>query len=487
MRYNVKSDSLASHEVLIIGMFEEQVPNIGKLKDKVTELIKRDVFKGEKNTSYTLDCDKLIILVGLGKEETATLNDLRAASAIGTNTARSVGVQKVATNLSSLHIKKSSAKERAEVVAEGAQLGLYRFTKCKTEDLDKLKHLHELTLLVKDSDVNDTKLGAARGDILAIHANTVKDMANSPANVMTPLDMANIAKKLAKEARLSCTIFDKKKIQKVGLNALLAVNSGSNIEPRFIILEHNPRKAKKTILLVGKGVTFDSGGISLKPSKGMQEMKYDMTGGAIMMNTVAAASKLGITHRVIAIVPSTENLIGGSALKPGDVIKTYAGKTVTVNNTDAEGRLILADALAYGVKNFKPDLVIDAATLTGAAVVALGPYASPIMGTDEDLIKTITLAGEYTHERVWKLPLWDEYKELLKSIVADVSNIGLGPKGYEAGAITAAAFLSHFVGDAKWAHLDVAGPVWSYAESGYYQRGSTGYGVRLLVNTLERL
>ena len=347
--------------------------------------------------------------------------------------------------------------------------------------------MHELTLLVKETDVNDTKLGAKRGDILATHANIVKDMANSPANIMTPLDMANMAKRLAKDARLSCTVFDKKKIQKVGLNALLAVNSGSNMEPRFIILEHNPRNAKKTILLVGKGVTFDAGGICIKPAKGMQEMKYDMTGGAIMMNTIAAAAKLNVNHRIIAIIPSTENLLGGSAYKPGDVIKTYSGKTVTVNNTDAEGRLILADGLSYGVKNFKPDLVIDAATLTGAAIVALGPYASPIMGTDEDLIKTITQAGEYTSERVWKLPLWDVYNELLKADVSDLSNIGLGPKGYEAGAITAAAFLGNFVGDSKWAHLDVAGPVWSYADSGYYQKGSTGYGIRLLVNTLERL
>ncbi|MFQ5620825.1 MAG: leucyl aminopeptidase [Candidatus Nanoarchaeia archaeon] len=490
MKCSVKTDSITSIDVpVIVGVFEEQIPKAldTKLKGKLTELLKREVFKGEKGQIYTLDSDMTYILVGLGKEEESTLDKLRLASSSGCRKARSMGVERVTTNLSSLHVPKTNASDRAEAVVEGAIIGLYRFTKCKTEELDKLKHLYELVLLVKDKDVNDTKLGAKRGNIIGTHANIVKDMANAPANIMNPLDMANMARRLAKEAKLKCTVFDKKKIQKVGLNAVLAVNSGSDIEPRFVILEYSPRKAKKTILLVGKGITFDSGGLQLKPTKGMGEMRYDMTGAAIMMNTIAAAAKLNVKNRIIAVTPCTENLTGGSAYKPADVIKMYNGKTVVVNNTDAEGRLVLADGLAYGIKNFKPDLVIDAATLTGAAIVSLGNVAAPLMGNDEDLIETIKEAGTYTNERVWELPLWDDYKELMKSKLADLSNIGLGPRGYEAGSITAGAFLSNFVDETPWAHLDVAGTVWCFAESGYYQKGSTGFGVRLLVNTLERL
>ena len=267
----------------------------------------------------------------------------------------------------------------------------------------------------------------------------------------------------------------------MGMNALLAVASGSNEEPKFIILEYaGGKKSAAPIVLVGKGLTFDSGGISIKPSDKMEEMKSDMSGGAAVMGVIMAATDLHLPLNIIGFIPATENMPGGTAYKPGDILKSYSGKTIEVLNTDAEGRLILADALAYA-SEFKPEAVIDVATLTGACIVALGDDVIGMLGTDDKLKSEIDRAAQTTGELVWELPLWESYHELIKSDIADYKN----SSGRSAGTITAAAFLSKFAGDAPWVHLDIAGPAWTNKEKTYIPKGASGVAVRLLVEFLR--
>jgi len=277
------------------------------------------------------------------------------------------------------------------------------------------------------------------------------------------------------------TVWDKQRIEQAKFGGLLGVSAGSTRPPRFIILEHSGgQKNLNTIVLVGKGVTFDAGGISIKPASGMAEMKMDMSGAAAVIGTLEVASRLKLPIHLVGLIPATENLLGGSAMKPGDIITHYGGKTSEVDNTDAEGRLILADALAYA-STYKPDAVIDLATLTGACVVALGQHATGMMGNDDAIMSELKVAGEKTYERVWQLPLFEEYEKQIKSDIADVKNIG----GRWAGAITAALFLKKFIGEYKWVHLDIAGPAILEENLPYAPKGASGVGVRLLVEFLK--
>ena len=271
-------------------------------------------------------------------------------------------------------------------------------------------------------------------------------------------------------------------MKKLGMGGIIAVNQGSAIDPRVVILEHRPKNFRSTVLLVGKGITFDSGGVSLKPAAGMEDMKYDMCGGAAVISTMQAVAENKPRVRVVAIVPTTDNMSGSSAVKPGDVISHYNGVTSEVINTDAEGRLILADALAYGIKKYEPDCVIDLATLTGAVIIGLGHHRTGMMCNNDVLAEALSSAGEETGEKVWRLPLDPEYTEQLKSEVADVKNIG----GRAGGSITAAAYLQKFVGDTPWAHLDIAGTAWDYTKKSYIPKGPSGIGVRLLLNFIGR-
>jgi len=309
----------------------------------------------------------------------------------------------------------------------------------------------------------------------------VRDMISAPSNEMTPSIMAQKAQEVAKRKNVTCTVLDRKKMQELGMNALLAVASGSQEEPKFIILEYSGgRKKDAPVVLVGKGLTFDSGGISLKPSDKMEEMKTDMSGGAAVMGAIMAAADMQIPLNVVALIPASDNMPSGSAFKPGDILKSYSGKTIEILSTDAEGRLLLADALAYASK-FKPEAVIDLATLTGACVIALGDDVIGMLGTGEKLKKEINRAAQDTGELVWELPLWEQYHELIKSDIADYKNAG----NRAAGTITAAAFLSKFVGDYPWAHLDIAGPAWADKDKPYIPKGASGIGVRLLVEFLR--
>jgi leucyl aminopeptidase len=298
---------------------------------------------------------------------------------------------------------------------------------------------------------------------------------------MTPKDLANEARESAKGKNIRCTVLDAEKMKEVGMNALLAVARGSDEPPQLIILEYRGgKKSSPVIALVGKGITFDSGGISIKPSEKMDEMKTDMAGGAAVIATVRAAAELGLPLNLVGIVPATENLPGGRAYKPGDIISSLSGRTIEVVTTDAEGRLILADALAYAAR-FKPAAIIDLATLTGACVVALGEHVIGMMGTDDELKREIREAADLTGERVWELPLWEEYHEQIKGDAADFKNSG----GRAGGAITAAAFLSKFTGDTPWVHLDIAGPACVAKDKPYIPKGASGVGVRLLVQFLR--
>ncbi|MDF2460053.1 MAG: pepA [Nitrospira sp.] len=323
--------------------------------------------------------------------------------------------------------------------------------------------------------------GIRRGVATAEAAVLVRDLCNHPSNVMTPSRIASEAKKVAKEEALSLKILDQRDMEQLGMGALLGVARGSHEPPKFIILEYNGSKKKdeRPVVFIGKTITFDTGGISLKPAENMEHMKADMTGGAEVLATVRAAARLRLPLRLVSILPVAENMPGGRAMKPGDIVKTLSGTTVEVQNTDAEGRLILADALAYA-QRYNPAALVDIATLTGACVVALGQFAIGLFGTDEKLKGQIKKSGDKTGERVWEMPLWDEYFEQLRSDVADMRNIG----GRGGGMITAALFLSKFAGDGPWAHIDIASTDWSERERAYIPKGPTGIGTRLLIQYL---
>ncbi|MBN8706765.1 MAG: leucyl aminopeptidase [Bacteroidetes bacterium] len=365
--------------------------------------------------------------------------------------------------------------------AEGFVLGSYQYTTYK-KDENKKKKLRELIILCNE--LSGKTVNAAIEESVAISFSQIfaRELVNAPGNELTPAELASRASKSAKEFEYKCTVLNKKQIKDLKMGGLLAVNKGSVNEPVFIILEHKPKGVKgKPVVLVGKGITFDTGGISIKPSAGMGDMKGDMGGAAAVIGTMEAIARINLPVHVIGLVPSTDNMPSGSAQCPGDIITSMAGITIEVDNTDAEGRLILCDALEYA-KRYKPEVIIDLATLTGACVVALGDKAAGLMTTDDELSQTLILAGTKTYERVWPLPLFDEYAPQIKSDVADVKNVG----GRYAGAITAGKFLQKFVdADQSWAHIDIAGPAFLDSQDQYLSKGGSGFGVRLLTDYLR--
>ncbi|MCU7490953.1 MAG: leucyl aminopeptidase [Bacteroidota bacterium] len=361
---------------------------------------------------------------------------------------------------------------------EGIQLGNYRFDKYMSEK-DSSKTV-TVSLYGNKAGLDEAiKNGLALMDGVCF----ARDLANEPSSVLTPAELAQRSKKELEKLGVKVTIYDLKDIQKRELGGILAVGRGSDNPQRLIVLNYKPAKAKKKIALVGKGVTFDSGGISIKPSAGMGEMKADMSGAAAVIGTFMSASKAGLQVELIGFVPAVENMPSGKAIKPGDIIKTASGKSIEVDNTDAEGRLILADALELA-HDEKPDAIVDLATLTGACVVALGEYTAGLFTQDDTLAENLFQAGMNTFERLWRLPLWNEYNKLISSDVADVKNVG----GKWAGAITAAKFLEKFTtGKVPWAHLDIAGPAIQNNLNNYTQKYMTGFGVRLLFEYLSKL
>ncbi len=415
-----------------------------------------------------------LLLVGLGEKDLFTLEKLRRAAATVARRARALKLQSAAFSLPVL--PDTTTRETARTVAEGARLGLYRFDRHKSaaEDHD----LETFWLVADEAALDGATEGAELGASVAEGAVLARDLANEPSNVATPEYLAQRARTIAEKYGMELDVFDRAGIEKEGLTGLATVGRSASNEPRFIVLEHRGGGDSAPIVLIGKAVTFDSGGISIKPSAGMEDMKFDMSGGAAVLGAMEAAGALDLPLNVVALVPATENLPGGSAFKPGDVLRMHSGKTVEIVSTDAEGRLILADALSYA-RRYEPSVVVDCATLTGACVVALGDHASGLMGNDEDLMAELQTAGEATGEKAWPLPLFEEYTEQIKGDTADIKNSG-GRKG---GAVTAGAFLKEFA-DYPWAHLDVAGTAYGKKGNAYTTKGATGVPARLLVEFL---
>ena len=419
-----------------------------------------------------------VILAGLGESAKSTLETFRRTSGVVAKKARSLNARILAVALPAL------ATERREAVvafAEGAILGLYRYDKYKTKGQDEnSRALDSIVFCSSERALAGLGKPAVReAAILASATRFARDLANAPGNEIYPETLARHARKSAGRSGYRVTVLGRGAMARLSMGGVLGVAQGSSREPRFLILEYGPR-SKKPVVLVGKGVTFDTGGISIKPSSGMSEMKMDMSGAAAVIGAFEAVAQLRLGVHLIGLIPAVENMPGGNALRPGDIIRHLNGKTSEVEDTDAEGRLILADALAYAAR-YSPSAVIDLATLTGACIVALGHHASGLMGNDEGLIAALCAAGEKTFERVWQLPLYEEFERQIKSDVADVKNLG----GRWGGAITGALFLKRFVGDYRWAHLDIAGPATRPESSEYIPKGASGVGVRLLVEFLK--
>jgi leucyl aminopeptidase len=489
---SIKADAVAIFVFEDKKLFQNVATKLRKYFGKnIDRILDLEHFKG-KEDSFTslLTDDKLrsprLFLVGLGESKKISLERFRRASASAAKQAQALKIKKLAFELPDFNNAKSTLDAKpediAQSIAEGAYLSLYKFDKYFTEKKNLSEKIREVIFFSTNADpMKAIKNGLNEARILCEAVYFARDLENAPSNEIYPDSLASTAKSSAEKYGFKITIWDKKHIEKNGFGGLLAVNAGSTNPPRFIIMELNPdNKNLDTIVLVGKGVTFDSGGISIKPSSGMAEMKMDMSGAASVIGTMEAATRLKLPLHLVGLIPAAENMPGGSAMKPGDIIKHYGGKTSEVDNTDAEGRLILADALAYAA-NYKPKAIIDLATLTGACVVALGQHATGMMGNDEELILQLKAAGEKTYERVWQLPLYDEYEKQIKSDVADVKNVG----GKWAGAITAGLFLKKFIGDHKWVHLDIAGTAILEEDLPYAPKGGSGVGVRLLVEFLK--
>ena len=428
-----------------------------------------------------------VLLVGLGARDDVDADSIRNAAARVVRKAESL--KRDAFHLTVFAPSRLGGEQVAEAAAEGAVLASWDFRELRTAPSDPADALPPAVTagsfrFEQDDgeagpwDDDALASGLHHGKLLAEGANLARTLQQRPGNIATPEHLAGVALRVGEQYGLDVEILGPKEMEAEGMGALLSVSRGSDQEPRLIIMRHAGTDPKaRPVALVGKGLTFDAGGISIKPAQGMEDMKFDMSGGAAVIGAMVAIGQMKLPTPVVGIIPASENLLNGSANKPGDVIRTRAGKTVEIINTDAEGRLILADALHYVIDRFNPEAVVDCATLTGACVVALGNHAAAVLGTDESLIQELREAGDLAGERCWPLPLWKPYARQLDSPVADMKNVG----GRAAGTITAAHFLRHFVGDTPWAHLDIAGTAYGDARAPWHRQGGYGFPTRLLV------
>ena len=422
-----------------------------------------------------------ILLAGIGKKENLTEDTIRNISGKIAQKARELKLKEF-----SIIAPPSFVMDQISSVSqiiEGSKMALYKFDKFKAEKTEKSP---DLTIIVsKSKKISQT---IKTSEIIADGAIFTKSIANLPPNECTPSTLADFAKIISKKNKMKCNIISKIELKKKGFGGITAVGKGSKNEPKLIVLEHNRGKRnEKPIVLVGKAVTFDTGGISLKPGASMDEMKFDKCGGCTVLGIMKAVSELKLPINIVGIIPSVENMPDAEAYRPGDIIKLFSGKTAEILNTDAEGRLILADALAYGEKHYSPKAIIDFATLTGACIVALGNNVAAIVSNDEKLAQKIKDASKKTTEAVWELPLTQDFMDMIKSDVADMKNVGIGRA---AGTITAAAFLKNAIEKTPWIHVDIAGVAWTQTatkEKSYNPKGATGFGVRLILNYLQNL
>ncbi len=466
-----KTTSVAAADAALDGAIGQLIES-GEIKGKL----------GEVTLIHTLSKMKAqrLAVLGLGKKEDLTIDKVRGAVAGACRRLRKAGVKKAATVVLGTDAD-LNASEVAQATTEGAILGLYQFRKHISKEPDN-PGIDEITIVASDKgQVADMQKAVEMGVIMAEAGCTARDMINEPGNQMTPSDMAAMALKVASDTGIEVTVYDKDWMEEMGMGGLLGVARGSAQPPKFIVLKYNGGGGKN-VGLVGKGLTFDSGGISLKPSEKMEEMKGDMSGGAAVIAAMGAIARLKPKINVTGLVPATENMPGGAAQKPGDVLTPMNGKTVEVINTDAEGRLILADALCYA-NELKLAPVVDIATLTGACMITFGTICSGVFANNQDAADSLLKASKATGEKMWQLPMYDEYKEMIKSNVADIKNVG----SRWGGAITAAQFLAEFVGDTPWVHIDIAGTFHVEKDDGYLVKGATGVSTRTLIEMVLSL
>ncbi len=497
MQVKVKSDALRSLacDVLVAGLFSDTKHLNGLLAEAdrslsavISGLMEDGEITGKLEETCVIHCSgklkaKKIIVVGLGESQNFSYEEVRRAAAAAFSCAKKIRTKSIATLIHGGEVGGLEIERAAQAIVEASFMADYSYSGYKTKKED-LPEVEELILIdnVK-AKIAKIKSGAKRGAILGGAINRTRDLVHDPSNHLTPVVFAQYVKNLAKNTKLKCTVLGLSQILGKKMEAFYSVARGAKNEPRFVVLEYRPEGAKgKTIGLVGKGITFDSGGISIKPSRKMWEMKTDMAGAAAVAQVMRAISDLGLKKHVIAALPLTENMPGSDAQKPGDVVGSLSGKTIEIISTDAEGRLIVADGITY-LKQMGADEIIDVATLTGACTVALGDVATGIMGNDQKLVDAIIESGKIAGEKFWQLPLFKEFEDYSKSQVADIKNATeLGKAGTALGGI----FLKLFAEDTPWAHLDIAGTAYLDKGRGYLKEGATGVAVRTLVQYLSQ-
>ena len=419
---------------------------------------------------------KRALLLGMGDKKNLDPEKTRNLTGKVVNKAKELGISEFV-----LIPFKNMDKEHLSAMVEGIKLSDYSFNNYKRDE-DR-NNLNQVRILIRNDMKNSQKI-IQHSVVVSDAVIFTRDISNLPPNDCSPKDLATLSKKLSENQKVKVRVIEKEEMKSYGFEGILAVGEGSASSPKLIVLEYSGSTKNRPIVIVGKAVTFDTGGISIKPPEKMEEMKFDKCGGCNVLGIMKAVSELGLDTNVIGIIPAVENMPSGTSYRPGDIIKMYNRKTVEVLNTDAEGRIILGDALSFAVKTFAPKAIIDMATLTGAAIIALGTNVAALVGNDDDLVTKILEYSNQTGEKIWQLPLFEEYKEQLKSSNADMKNIG----GRSAGAITAAAFLSNFVEDTPWVHLDIAGTAWTQEgtkEKSYNPKGATGFGIRTIVKYIS--
>ena len=490
MEFSIKSGSPEKQRsaCIVVGVFEpRKLTGAGELVDNasrgyLSDIIRRGDMEGKAGRTLLLHnvpgvLGDRVLLVGLGREKDFREREYRASVHTAVTTLNETGAFDGTLFLTEVPVKKRDAFWRVRQAAMVAQDAVYRFDAMKSKKDEVRRPLRKLTLAVeRRNELADAEKAMQEGAAMANGMALAKDLGNLPGNVCTPSYLAQRARELAKEGGFDCTVLERKDCEELKMGSFLSVADGSRQPPKFIVMQYNGgAKGDKPIVLVGKGITFDTGGISLKAGEGMDEMKFDMCGAASVLGAFKALSALKLKINVVGLIPTTENMPGGAATKPGDIVTTMSGQTVEILNTDAEGRLILNDALTYA-ERYEPACVVDIATLTGACVVALGHVATGLYSNTDALARELLHAGDDAHDRAWHMPLWDDYQEQLKSNFADMANIG----GRPAGSVTAACFLSRFAKKYEWAHLDIAGTAWKSGAA----KGATGRPVPLLTQFL---
>ncbi len=491
MEFEAKTGAPSSQRTacLILGVFEKRkLPTTSDTIDKaskgqIKQLMKSGDMDGKLGQTLMLynpnglPC-KRILLIGCGQENKFNMASYRKAISKAVATLKDSGATEAVSCLPGLTPADGNTYSLFRDAVIAAEEAIYSFDQCKSNVEDNKRPLKKMTLMLTDARHKKQAMkGLEHGKAIATGVHMTKDLGNLPGNICTPSYLADQAKTLKRKSRkLKVEILEEAQMKELGMGSLLSVSRGSREPAKLIVMQYSGGKPNaKPVVLVGKGLTFDAGGISIKPSEGMGEMKYDMCGGASVLGVMSACLELKLPINLIGLIPTSENLPDGAANKPGDIVTSMSGKTIEILNTDAEGRLILCDALTYA-ERFKPAAVIDIATLTGACVVALGKHASGLLANNDDLAQEILNAGTETGDRAWQLPLWDDYQEMIDSKAADIANIG----GRWAGTITAACFLSRFTQDFKWAHLDIAGSAWTTGST----QSATGRPVPLLTQLL---